>query len=608
MGPGKRCFDILLCTILLILAVGLFSVSARAAVLYKSYIVRKAGAQEILCDPYIVQKDDYVLKIFRQRGEISQTDFPEFLAIFRSINSQVRDIDKILPGQHIFIPLKKLDPGSISNQDFGVVTIPFVTGAEIDDILKDNSESYLVRRGDTVSKLLSMNFGRYGTEAYTEGLNIFKVMNPHIRDINIIEIGQQVWLPKKELRNQPWYESLFDSSGNVAQFEPEVVGAMATDSAAGEMVAGETATEEEGKGAGKQTVDTEEEAPIIQAAQILDGKLYQKGTYYFPRPGKSDLRLDLTKFPILEIKDSAHVLMTPPEGEGKGLSEDDLAVLRNFWKDLVVAELPAEASLPQVLDSVMSRLVDETMPDKRIFTDGGIQITVHPRWMINQPKLKRNLAVTTIDAVHEKTPKPVLDYLEKFGVTLKEVVVKNDPDRYRTDDSNRVSYGQVPVLDAFSDRKSFVRDFLGVLGASYTQNVKVSFPYAGVQIEAESNLLNRPDGLSVLIDFGELQGDAAEAIRKTGLKVLQVSPNAVVKKMVPDLIAEAGMTCEMNPTFMAANRPGPNNTTIVVPGFLAHKDEHPRVLLATVSVHDDLIRFFHEKGIDVATLINMTDR
>ena len=226
--------------------------------------------------------------------------------------------------------------------------------------------------------------------------------------------------------------------------------------------------------------------------------------------------------------------------------------------------------------------------------------------MIDQPKRERSLAVTTIEALQEKTPRPVLDFLEKFGVTLKEVIVKNDADRPRTDSANRVSYGQVPVLDAFSDPKTFVRDFFGVLGASYSQNVKVSFPYAGVQIEAVSNLLSRPDGISVLVDFGDLQGDAVSAIRKTGLKVLQISPNVAIKNILPDLIAEAGMICEVNPTFMAADRSGPNNTTIVVPGFLAQKDKHPRMLLATVRIHDDLIRFFHEKDIGVAHLINMS--
>lgn len=79
-----------------------------------------------------------------------------------------------------------------------------------------------------------------------------------------------------------------------------------------------------------------------------------------------------------------------------------------------------------------------------------------------------------------------------------------------------------------------------------------------------------------------------------------------MKSLVPELIAAAGMTSETDPAFMAADRSGPINTTIVVPGFLAHKDKQSRVLLATVPIHDDLIRFFHEKNIDIATLKNIS--
>ena len=90
---------------------------SHGAFLYKSYIVRQDRGQDILCDPYIVQKDDYVLKIFRQRGEISHADFPEFLRIFRRINPHIPNIDKVLPGQHIFIPLKKLAHNSLQGQE-----------------------------------------------------------------------------------------------------------------------------------------------------------------------------------------------------------------------------------------------------------------------------------------------------------------------------------------------------------------------------------------------------------------------------------------------------------------------------------------------------------
>jgi len=64
---------------------------ADSAFLYKSYIVHQDRGRDILCDPYIVKKNDYVLKLFKQKGEIAHKDFPEFLRIFKRINPHIHN-------------------------------------------------------------------------------------------------------------------------------------------------------------------------------------------------------------------------------------------------------------------------------------------------------------------------------------------------------------------------------------------------------------------------------------------------------------------------------------------------------------------------------------
>lgn len=582
--------------VLLVLAVSLFSVSAQAAFLYKSYIIRKAGEQDILCDPYIVQKDDYVLKIFRQRGEISNADFPEFLKIFKIINPQVENIDKILPGQNIFIPLKKLEPGSVPDQEFGVVTIPFVTKTEISDLLKDHVDAYEVKRGDTVSKLLSSHFGRYGTKAYNEGLRLFKSMNPQVEDVNLILVGEELLLPRKSLQNEPWYESLFDASGNI---EPD--SAMETDVSEATAEVTETASE-----AGENVKEDISVTPLADVALLMDAKLYQKGTYYFPRTGRSDLQLDLTKFPVLETRDGSPVLITSA-GEGRSLPTENLSVLKHFWKDLVVADLPRGASPPQVLDALMGSLTGGSISKKRVLNDNGVQVTVATRWMLDRPGQRGSLAITPINGMDEKTPQPAIDYLKTLGIEMKEVVFSNVSDKTDTERETKISYRQVPELDASLDRQVFVRNFFGIIGMEYQQNVTVSFEYVGIKIQVVTNTLNRSDGRLVLIDFGDLQEEAIATLEKAGFELIRVPPRGAVADLIPELFRAAEMTCEKIPTFMAARRSGSDNTSIFVPGFLALKDESPQVLLTTVPIHNDLIRFFIEREIDVVALTNVSD-
>ena len=133
--------------------------SADSALLYKSYVVRCDKGRDILCDPYVVQKGDWVIKLFKQKGEISHKDFPEFLAIFKRINPHIRNIDMIRPGQHILIPLKKLKKDSLPGQSSGVVTIPFVTISNLPDFIKPLSTEHIVQKGDFISRLISRGYG-----------------------------------------------------------------------------------------------------------------------------------------------------------------------------------------------------------------------------------------------------------------------------------------------------------------------------------------------------------------------------------------------------------------------------------------------------------------
>ncbi|MFZ1985933.1 MAG: hypothetical protein WAU91_16060, partial [Desulfatitalea sp.] len=102
-----------------------------SSLVYKNYIVRYDRGWDILCEPYMVQSGDWVLKIFRQKGEIANQDFRDFLGIFQRLNPHVQDIDMVRPGQSIDIPLRKLEHGALPGQDNGVVTIPIVTLSKV---------------------------------------------------------------------------------------------------------------------------------------------------------------------------------------------------------------------------------------------------------------------------------------------------------------------------------------------------------------------------------------------------------------------------------------------------------------------------------------------
>ncbi len=93
---------------------------------YKHYSIFSYQGRDVLCEPYIVKKNEWLYKIFRQKGEISEHNFPFFIAIFKQINPHIQNIDAIVPGTRILIPLKITRKQDYTVDKDGRVQIPVV--------------------------------------------------------------------------------------------------------------------------------------------------------------------------------------------------------------------------------------------------------------------------------------------------------------------------------------------------------------------------------------------------------------------------------------------------------------------------------------------------
>lgn len=103
---------------------------------YKRYSIFRYDHEDILCEPYIVNKDDWLYKIFRKKGEISEKDFPHFIIIFKKINPEISNIDAIKPADHILIPLKRVKPEDYHQSISGDIDIPIIEFSTLPEKLK----------------------------------------------------------------------------------------------------------------------------------------------------------------------------------------------------------------------------------------------------------------------------------------------------------------------------------------------------------------------------------------------------------------------------------------------------------------------------------------
>ncbi len=550
---------------------------AQGAMLLKDYLVRYDRGWDILCEPYQVKKNDWVLKILRTKGEIAHEDFRDFLGIFARLNPHVKDIDLLRPGQVVDIPLKKLSQGNFAEQSSGVVTIPFVMIDNPRKLLEKHSRTYTIQRGDTVSQLIAKKFGgRYGNLTYNQGLKLLKALNPHIKDVNQIYAGEKLYLPDPSVRQQQWYTDLFDEKGNLVDIDKAA--SPSPGDASGARIASRAPRE-----AAPAT-------PAAEAAAAMGVRLMDKGTYYLPMKKSPDFELDLSRYPMLDMPSGAKAILTTKDK----VMDVALPLLESYWNDVKAVKIPENASAEQIMEAVLSALENGEEPPRLAFSDGAVSINVTSKWIQNAPP--RYTCITPIKRMSQLTHAAVVRYLDQNDIVIRELLNGSvqPPPEERSEAMRPVVH-----LDAHNQR-ALVESFAGSMSFHYSPDTMVSFPYAGIQVKAQSNLLRIDQGREVLIDFGDLYGDAIKAIKKnTGMDILEIDTDKRPLDILHDILQYMNFHHTRSPVFHGAQRAPVYNTAIVVDGLLIIMPDGEERLYTDKQIPELIARFINERQIGI---------
>ena len=568
---------------------------AYAAFFYKSYVIRYDRGQNILCDPYVVKKDDWVFKLFREKGEISNRDFPEFLRIFKRLNPHIHDINRIRPGQHIVIPLKKVDQNELPEQSSGVVTIPYLTKGTLPDDATKYSTDYRVKNGDCVSIFISRKYGNYGTPSYLKGEKLFRLMNPQIENLNLVYAGQMIRLPDPKIQNQPQSQTPLESE------------AIHESPKRDRLDSSVTFDEKISLSSGVNNRQEPSDSPLSKVASVLDAKLFNKGDYYLPRPGQEDYKVDLSQTPFIKLEDGKRVFFI----SGDEKQNYDIKMLKSFWKDVLIVNVAPDDSMEKVFNTVFGSLEGDVIKHRLSFSDHGVEVEVQGRWIIETPRKKgeaiRHLCITVIDDLKERTPQSIVRYLDQNNIIIKEILIGKSIKEPKPNASRfNIADNDLDIIDA-SDHETFVKDVLIAMGYQYSPNKNISFQYAGIQIDATSNLATNSNDTIFYIDFGNFYGDAIQAIEKSGYSIIQIRDNDSLDDIIQKLLGAMNASFIKNPTVMAAKRPADHNTRLSIPGFLIDNAGKPETLLTRAPLHQGVTHFLTDNDIRIIR-INLQDK
>jgi hypothetical protein len=364
-----KCLASIVCIFLAMSVVTSALAAQRIKTSYKHYSIFTFQDKHILCEPYIVQKNDWLFKIFKQKGEISEQDFPFFISIFKQLNPHIHNIDAIAAGERILIPLKMVGQQDFTPDDDGMVEVPVVEFNDITDTftLDQHIQAYTVQPGDMISKLVDTVFLQKGRVITREGQLLFYHLNPGIKNIDLVHPGDRVVLPKPSILNHAWRRMLTKPNQPVVSARQD-----------------------------RQVVSPYQIVQLQQYAAAIKSTLIHQGKMVFPgRNGEKDVQLDLSQTPLIETNETDEKTLLIPHHPGGGhiLDEQLLRQITSYWRQLKIepietviqklAEIttkptspPAMHSFKNTVPDILSHTKFEYFPEEKIrFTMDHIPVS-----------------------------------------------------------------------------------------------------------------------------------------------------------------------------------------------------------------------------------------
>jgi LysM repeat protein len=543
---------------------------------YKTYVVKRYKHWDILCDPYTVQKGDYIWQLLRRRGCIIEWDLAWYTALLKRLNPHLGNVNKIYPGQEILIPLKRMDPEEgTTGEDERLHTIPFLP-----DMLHS---TYTIRPGDYVAKIAAERQGFREDQIPEEYLQAVKELNPGIENLNRIYPGQKIRIPdigpggRLSRRAGPARTSSASLTSRDSRIPPAV----------------DRPFERQRSRSG-----------ISGWVEQIGGKVIQSGYYFFPVQGKEDFKLDLEAFPVIELEGGRRILLDT----GKGLSEDAQKAIRAFWKPLTIVRTEPWETRRTLLDKVFRTIHGgEVQRTVEVPMSGdGIHVTLRGDWILHRKGEEHSPrgydCITMITNPEEKTSVPLKRYLTGKNIWISDLL----PDGVHDDRGVEEKRGNPPGLPVFaipaSNHENYVENLVKGLGYSYDRQVPLSFQYAGFQVQTVANLMHGEGGLDVVVDFGTLFGDAKGSIEKSGLKVITIESEDKAMDIARKLMQVMGVTWTKDPVLFGADRDVFKTTSVEIPGLLASPATQGKTLLTLSPLPMKMCEFLKEKEIIVVKI------
>jgi hypothetical protein len=327
---------------------------------------RKTAASLSKKRPYVVKKGEWLFDILRTQVGITSGRH----TIIKALNPHIQDIDKIEPGDVIYLP-------DIAPQGEG-------------------STDYIIKKGDSITRIAIRHLHVKSSELQ-KTVNDIKRLNPYIKNYNLIYPGHALQLPRRGivLTTQETKASEAESSLQIQDESRE-----------------------------RQVILPETRLAIIgHVISRMNGTLITAGKYYIPIPKTGQVTVDCSTIPVVEFDDGSTIFLDFSDQIPNALKNTIHANWKNYNFVKVNSLEGTAAILKKIIDS--SSAYSMTKSTKHFLVGEAPRTTLAIDWMITKKSTSDRAysqGLSFITDISQLLPRKVIAYAEKNGVIVTEIL------------------------------------------------------------------------------------------------------------------------------------------------------------------------------------------
>jgi len=525
--------------------------------------IQQVNGKKVLTEKIQAKEGDYIWKILRDKGLLEKSNLAELLAVLKTLNSSLENLDLIHPGEEIVIPLLIAPAEGMPAQAENIP--PKVISVEEAKAL--DTRNYTIKRGDSIIKVIQQRYNIPDKELYNEYIDLLKELNPSISDLDKVNPGQQVRIPI---------------------YSPQVV-RMAI-----EPEPSANTPENEAEKTKFQDIG----AQLGQIIKLLDEDWVNSGKHFIPLKSGGQINLSAESYPIIDLANGNRIIVDLYNDLPDKMSK----LITSNWDNYKIINLNKNDNLKSALDKILNQCdYQEIYPSgKPLVLGGDIPLRITSDWTIKkQDKGPAGISIVNIyDDKDVRIPQNIKTFLRDLDINIIE-----HPQIEKSEEGTSIKADIITVENNFS---SIVETLLDLTGQDFSKNVEIPIFQSQNQdfkLMVKADFLFQAGGRDCIIDLKGLGTDIINLLREHQFRVIPISDDNGAAVTVSNILEFLNAEYNSSPhPFSVLDAGTEKNIQLMITGISFNDINGQSIFATTLSLPPAITDFLSGKNYKILQL------